>query len=111
MSAAHTPGPWVVDETDVRDEAQAILCDRNGLVVADAHLGARGGECEANARLIAAAPDYAEVAPTAADLLEQYADFIRRDVKADDLERPPYLPLIDQTVADLRAVIAKATGQ
>jgi hypothetical protein len=39
----------------------------------------------------------------AADLLEQYAGFIRSDVKADDLERHPYLPLIEQVVADLRS--------
>jgi len=45
--------------------------------------------------------DKAELS-TAAYLLEQYAKFIRNDVKADDLERHPYLPLIEQTIADLR---------
>jgi hypothetical protein len=64
----------------------------------------------ADARLIAAAPDFAEAAPDAADLLEHYADFIRTSVKADDLELHPYLPNIERTASDLRAAIAKARG-
>lgn len=65
-----------------------------------------GIDC-ADARLIAAAPDLLEPAPCAADILEQYAEYIRT-VKADDLERHPYLPLIEDTAAQLRAAIAKA---
>lgn len=42
-----------------------------------------------------------------ADLLDQYADFIRRDVKAGDLERHPYLPSIEEVVSDLRAILAR----
>lgn len=39
----------------------------------------------------------------AVDILKTYADFIRNDVRADDLERHPYLPHIEQTIEDLRA--------
>jgi hypothetical protein len=39
----------------------------------------------------------------AADLLAQYADFIRHSVKADELEAHPYLPEIERVVDDLRA--------
>jgi len=46
------------------------------------------------------------VVATSADLLEQYASFIREDVKADDLERHPYLPLIESTVEDARAALS-----
>ncbi|GGD58701.1 hypothetical protein [Croceicoccus mobilis] len=53
----HTPGPWSLDENDIRDEAQAVLTDRFGGTVADVFTGHRHGECEANARLIAAAPE------------------------------------------------------
>lgn len=62
-----------------------------------------------DARLIAAAPDFAEVAPDAADLLERYAEFIRT-VGADDLELRPYLPEVERVAECLRAAIAKATG-
>jgi hypothetical protein len=57
-------------------------------------LDINGIDC-ADARLIAAAPDLVKPAPDAADLLEQYAEYIRTSVKADDLERHPYLPLIE----------------
>lgn len=50
-------------------------------------------------------PAPGEVA-TAVELLEHYAEFIREDVKADDLERHPYLPLIEQTIAALATVAA-----
>lgn len=39
----------------------------------------------------------------AVDILKTYADFIRNDVRADDFERHPYLPHIEQTIEDLRA--------
>lgn len=40
----------------------------------------------------------------AAELLDRYAAFIRDEVKADDLERHPYLPAIEQAASDLRAL-------
>lgn len=40
----------------------------------------------------------------AAWLLECYADFIRSDVMSVDIERHPYLPDIEATAAELRAV-------
>jgi len=117
MGEKHTPGPWHVGEANYKknrgrkfpmvyaagEELKYIaFCD-------DTLYFYEPTDNMANACLIAAAPDYAKSAPDAADLLEHYADFIRREVKADDLERHPYLPLIEQTAADLRAAIAKAT--
>jgi len=52
----HSPGPWSLDENDFRDDAQMVLSDQTGCPIAEAFLQARGGECEANARLIASAP-------------------------------------------------------
>jgi hypothetical protein len=47
----------------------------------------------------------------AADLLEGYAEFIRSDVMSADIERHPYLPEIDGTAEDLRALSRAATGE
>ncbi|WP_294138296.1 hypothetical protein [Sphingomonas sp.] len=49
----------------------------------------------------------ADLLEQAADYLDQYAQFIRDDVKADDLERHPYVPAIDQTATELRALSAR----
>lgn len=67
-------------------------------------------ETEANARLIAAAPDFAAAAPDAADMLDSYARFIREHVKADDLELHPYLPEIERVAGELRAALTRSTG-
>jgi hypothetical protein len=117
VEGAHTPGPWHVEPVTGEDDEQFWSDDWNGKVWCVCHPQTQcNATCvidwinEGDARLIAAAPDFAEAAPNAADLLEQYAGFIRDDVKADDIERHPYLPLIEQTAADLRAAMAKATG-
>lgn len=39
----------------------------------------------------------------AIDILTTYVDFIRNEVRADDFERHPYVPHIEQTIEDLRA--------
>lgn len=67
-------------------------------------------ETEANARLIAAAPDFAKVAPDAADILETYAGFIRHSVKADDLDMHPYLPHLEDIIAKIRAALSRVQG-
>lgn len=130
--AGHTPGPWSIitgDDSPIEmsidgsDADSAQVVSQWVIVESETHAGFLAAvidmnypnsynddQLDANARLIAAAPNYAAVAPDAAYLLEQYAQFIRDDVKADDLERHPYLPLIEATAADLRATIALATG-
>jgi hypothetical protein len=40
----------------------------------------------------------------AADFLEWYADFIRRDVMSVDIERHPYLPELEGVAADVRSM-------
>jgi hypothetical protein len=54
MTAAYTPGPWVVDANSELPLA-VIRDDENGEGVAE--IGERTAENEANARLIAAAPE------------------------------------------------------
>jgi hypothetical protein len=106
-------GPWYVTDGDylrVREEASdaVIATIEDGghpeIEIFDAQ------ERERHARLIAAAPDFIEPADDAADLLERYAEYIRSSVKADDLERHPYLPSIEDAARGLRAAIAKARG-
>lgn len=55
-----TPGPWSLDNNDVRDEAQAVESEATGCIVAEACTLDRPGDCEANAHLIAAAPELYE---------------------------------------------------
>ncbi|MBO9624136.1 MAG: hypothetical protein J7500_15620 [Sphingomonas sp.] len=69
-----------------------------------------GIDC-ADARLIAAAPDFATIAPDAVELLNRYAAFIRDHVRADDLEMHPYLPEIERVADDLDAALRKARGE
>ncbi len=68
----HTPGPWSLDGNDVRDDAQMVLSDKTGCSVAEAFLQARGGECEANARLIASAPLMRSALIKALPVLREY---------------------------------------
>jgi len=46
----------------------------------------------------------------AADLLEGYAEFIRSDPMDTELERHPYLPELDETAKELRALSIAATA-
>ena len=80
----HTPGPWAyqADNTipgsfDVR--APANVYPRGSLGVAWAHYRARPGEAEANARLIAAAPDMLAALEKHRDLLLQIAGAVMCD--------------------------------
>ena len=81
----HTPGPWsVVDRSHIRSASL-------GLVAVAQH----GLETQANARLIASAPELLEA------LREAFNAF------AHDADGPVWA---DSTIAKARAAIAKATG-
>jgi hypothetical protein len=54
----HTPGPWADDVTgDLSDRDGAIYSETSNTIVADNVYGRSEAEADANARLIAAAPD------------------------------------------------------
>ena len=95
MSTQHTPGPWRIGTTPPNGEQ--TIGTQQGLMVAVATTGANT-PTEANARLIAAAPDLLEALKACIPHLE------RDDHHTDALsrERPHY--------AAARAAIAKATG-
>lgn len=62
MIAKHTPGPWLVDhDTDITGSESSPEIGCVGKVdIAHVYLRAVPGKTEANARLIAAAPDLLE---------------------------------------------------
>lgn len=88
----HTPRPWRFEYGEIRAE------DKNGIVRALAKVEKVVGEDEANAHLIAAAPE----------MLEALEEVARLPIAG------PYPdgPCLDQADMDLvKAAIAKATGE
>lgn len=73
MSGAHTPGPWVIGDSAKRENCRMIYCDNSGSRVADCSLhdyGINHATAEANAKLIAAAPDLARLLRQAKEMAE-----------------------------------------
>ena len=95
MKTKHTPGPWTVGPWFDNDGQPEIIIEHvtpHGNLVPAVALGGLVGQ-EANARLIAAAPE----------LLDALRGLLR--CMADDEEYGP-----DHRVTIARAAIAKATG-
>lgn len=79
MPDAHTPGPWTVSQpwsgfSSIKGpEGQLIF----GLAAGGADEARPADECEANARLIAAAPDLLEALKAVSDMLMARPDVIK----------------------------------
>lgn len=95
--SAFTPGPWKVYRTSDGERIIGIGCAENGEGITDPRFGlwGSGPEREANARLIAAAPDLLAALQAALPLLEE--------LEQDD--NTYYAEAVNARVA-----IAKATG-
>lgn len=92
----YTRGPWEVDETDSRDGAQRIVSDFAIIAeIADVFLQDRAGECEANARLIAAVPD----------LYEFIRDLVNEPERMSDED------MREKTLFEAQELINKAEGK
>jgi hypothetical protein len=109
MNAQHTPGPWSSPPNRSQYSNTRDLHDASGKRFAHIQFGAPGremsdDEIEANARLIAAAPELLEAAQEMADLLD---NLLRIGAINPDL-------IIAESVRNVlpihRAAIAKATG-
>ena len=109
MSAQHTPGPWEVQNSDQwraesRDTGFATFCHvgpPKGLAVALAvsDEDGEGHEVEANARLIAAAPDLLDAIEALLGWVKAWdCDFVMDDEWPADDEK-------------IKAAIAKARGE
>lgn len=94
--AEHTPGPWTHELQSGSEYIYEVMAA--GYYVATAHDGAMGkSNAEANARLIAAAPDLLEALQEAAVLIEGVLMIHGT-------------PEADSTGHKVRAAIAKTTG-
>lgn len=93
MKTTHTPGPWKVSSL-----APLNICKDNGTLIADCCNAWQSfdGEREANARLIAAAPDLLAALETLANIAAVF---------------PNELHEKHQDIIDARAAIAKAKGE
>lgn len=92
----HTPGPWIQDRSC---EGRTVVAnDPNGIAFNLAHLPGEHPMQEANARLIAAAPDLLEACKPALEMLD-CAEMERMKLRGKA-----------KTIRQLRAAIAKAQG-
>lgn len=98
MNTQHTPGPWNYSGPCEITGRYSIF--HNGPLAYCADTTAKPGDGEANARLIAAAPDLLDVLQEAVKVLD-YAAFALDAPEASHFRA---------TIADARAAIAKATG-
>ncbi len=95
MSGGHTPGPWMA--TRSLHDSRVVICTEHGhrIDVASTYAGGCGVPVEANARLIAAAPELYMALKVIVDCMPKDGGMVRLD--GDEL-------------AAARAAIAKATG-
>ncbi|MDH1255074.1 hypothetical protein N5C67_20700 [Comamonas thiooxydans] len=108
--AKHTPGPWVVCIQDDDDKAFEIFAESqlvNGRISAEkwddavARAGLNHKEFEANACLIATAPDLLEALRGLDEAYCRAGTLLTREERTEDRKR----------LIAARAAIAKATGQ
>ena len=98
----HTPGPWfaVGAQVEIEDDSVPDICTCDPQVMRQSHLDWHPRTVEANARLIAAAPELLDVLELA---LRAHGTMLLSD--------PPQDPWVSWAVEQkARAAIAKATG-
>jgi hypothetical protein len=100
----HTPAPWHVRTNPIRDDEPRDVVNTSQLI-AEVREFYSAGEREANARLIAAAPELLEVLLEARAELSRVQYDVVRSVQANNT--PEMQALVDR----LDAAIAKALGQ
>jgi len=100
MNAQHTPGTWRVRN----DGPSFVIVQEDGLIIAGTYgFGAedRQGQEEANARLLAKAPELADALETAIELLEDARLVMDRDREEN----------LDEWLPDIKAALAEAKGE
>lgn len=104
----HTPGPWTAEfneRYEIEDSPWGIRC-KNGywlFNVLDSGSQPHGSKSEANARLIASAPDLLEALKEAENALADYIPTLER--------RGGMMNYGRKVLAQVSAAIAKAEGQ
>ena len=115
MSTQHTPGPWVV-------ECDKFIATPDAIVIAELNDGLRGeypksGHFNANAQLIAAAPDMLKELEGCLrvakahylDMVDQYTDD-DPDIEEHQRHLHPNIAAAAMEVKRLETIIYKATG-
>jgi hypothetical protein len=101
MTTHHTPGPWEAREYGLtpilKTAAHGVIVGKGDGIIAFVP-GNDKAECEARARLIAAAPE----------LLEALEALVRHDIAADQREGLPYHCI---ELQDAQDIIAEARGE
>ena len=103
MNTKHTPGPWVLGDSDLYCSSLSVHCGtRQGHTticrMVSLEYGIGGGEVEANARLIAAAPELLAVLERVQSMFSYQFEGGLTGCMAD-------------LSIDVRAAICKATGE
>lgn len=108
--STHTPGPWVDAKATDKTGGSIVMRGDEWIAVAqDFNQWDRDAERQANARLIAAAPDLLAA-------LQKLADYAEAEARGGDEAVPQHLRCINsgmvaQAVSEARAAIAKAEGK
>jgi len=97
----HTPGPWTVQADSVYP---GVIRDANRTSVAEAHYQETPGTMEANARLIAAAPDLLEAVRVARVAMVEARRLLYYARHADTVDR------LTAAITDAEAAVQKAGG-
>jgi len=112
-NAKHTPGPWMHNATKGRNDAVAIWAADDSIAVCTTDFPKHFAEsvpppdiCDANARLIAAAPDLLEACKGHGFNLFALLNRLVNDGRLDETERD----LVVDHIVFARAAIAKATA-
>lgn len=106
----HTPGPWVISDAQIAPGGIVgrYIAHKDGGMIAEALLNCRvtrDADMEANARLIAAAPDLLAALRIAADFMS-----IASDWNIDEAEINGEMKSTYDWLEVVQAAIAKATG-
>jgi hypothetical protein len=114
---AHTQGPWHVGALDANDQSR-VVADNGWLVAVVPHgcLGSMIPEKDANARLIAAAPDFYREAGRVVEWIERLAATAENRAKDTRFPTLAEANAFDAknyraSIHGLKAAIAKAEGR
>ena len=112
-NAKHTPGPWTAgnelnSERPGSVPVVALVRDSLGGRMHVAFVNGKAGEQEANAALIAAAPDLLAALRALLPLAERGRASVLSE--SSDEERPGHADGFDATLEAARAALARATG-
>lgn len=102
MSAKHTPGPWWVDEPLEDGGTEPIVANAQWVICEVADGIDEDGAMEANARLIAAAPDLLAALENLTPILE---------AAESNASGNPEWKWVSSRINTARAAIAKAEGR